>query len=530
MYLVLFVSLKCPPTSTTDKIIIGSLSGILRVFSPTICSSDPSSVSSDSKQETATRDLLLEVDLGLPILELATGRFLSASPESIYLLVLHPRKVAVYSISGTAGLSDHGFSFNILLMYEHVLQRSAHSVVVGSFGQTAVSSPSTRSSGRDFICVLSLDGTLAFYEQEFFSFSRFLPNFLIPGPFDYLSETDSFVVASSSRSIESYRYQILAIAKDDTEDSRNNNDNKQNKLMIPRSQSGLASSTRGRRVTPDWTVCVGEPIIDLKVIKSTDNTVSRGSYSFSNSYFTANATSVIVLLGERNLFLLRENGSIIFVQKFDFIPVSMAPFIGNGNIMTLIATEFSSLLIYNLNCLKWAAQLPFLPISLKKATISGIRGMIVALSEDGFLSCLYLGTHPSVSPVTIQHHQEGFVGKAIANYEEAEKELQSLRKIIRSFGDDDGALPSKGRQLQQQLPQVFPVSVEIKETPIDSHDDDEGAKRQIGIQVHLSASNEPVKSIKLLVDTPANSCISILDRRRVFDFAKLSNDVMEVIH
>ena len=72
----------------TDKIIVGSLGGVLRLYKSHI-----DAFSSNNQQP------LLEVDLGLPILALASGRFLPSS-DSLHLLILHPRKVCVYSLSG----------------------------------------------------------------------------------------------------------------------------------------------------------------------------------------------------------------------------------------------------------------------------------------------------------------------------------------------------------------------------------------------------------------------------------------------
>ena len=60
-------------------------------------------------------------------------------------------------------------------------------------------------SGRDFLCVQSMDGTLTVFEQESFSFTRFLPGALLPGPVAYLSRTDSFITVSSSRQVECYK-------------------------------------------------------------------------------------------------------------------------------------------------------------------------------------------------------------------------------------------------------------------------------------------------------------------------------------
>lgn len=67
---------------------MGGLSGILRIFS----------LSKGIEDYEAT-DLLLEIDLNLPILQVAAGFFLAAS-DHVHLAILHPRKLSVYSVSG----------------------------------------------------------------------------------------------------------------------------------------------------------------------------------------------------------------------------------------------------------------------------------------------------------------------------------------------------------------------------------------------------------------------------------------------
>ena len=58
---------------------------------------------------------------------------------------------------------------------------------------------------KDFIGVLSMDGVVTFYEQEAFAFQAFLPDFLLPGPFVYISSSDSFVFGASDRSLQCYK-------------------------------------------------------------------------------------------------------------------------------------------------------------------------------------------------------------------------------------------------------------------------------------------------------------------------------------
>ena len=58
---------------------------------------------------------------------------------------------------------------------------------------------------RDFICVQAMGGVLTFYEQETFSFQSYLPNFLLPGPIQYVGEKDCFLIGTSARNLECYK-------------------------------------------------------------------------------------------------------------------------------------------------------------------------------------------------------------------------------------------------------------------------------------------------------------------------------------
>lgn len=132
------------------------------------------------------------------------------------MALLHPRLLSVYTIQKGKGApvvpqpAPNGESaqegdnkgttsiegYQLVLVYEHQLARSAFSITVGHFGKVV---------NKDFICVQSLDGTISVFEQESHAFSRFLPGFLIPSPLVYVEKTDSFVTISSAYEVESYR-------------------------------------------------------------------------------------------------------------------------------------------------------------------------------------------------------------------------------------------------------------------------------------------------------------------------------------
>ena len=73
-------------------LVAGTLSGVLRVYCP-------------QAAEFRVDDLMLEENLELPILQLATGPFLSEGKVTA-LAVLHPRKLVVHTISVAQSATD----------------------------------------------------------------------------------------------------------------------------------------------------------------------------------------------------------------------------------------------------------------------------------------------------------------------------------------------------------------------------------------------------------------------------------------
>ncbi|XP_036594765.1 protein PTHB1 isoform X2 [Trichosurus vulpecula] len=366
-----------------DKIVVGSYTGYLRIFSP-----HPVKAGDGAQAE----DLLLEVHLRDPILQVEVGKFVSGT-ELLHLAVLHPRKLCVYSVSGTLGNVEHGNQHQIKLMYEHNLQRVACNMTYGSFGGV---------KGRDLICIQSMDGMLMLFEQESYAFGRFLPGFLLPGPLTYSSRTDSFITVSSCRQVESYKYQVLAFATD--ADKRQ--DTEQQKLGS------------GKRLVVDWTLNIGEQALDICIVS-----------------FNQLASSVFVL-GERNFFCLKDNGQIRFMKKLDCNPSCFLPYssVSEGAVNTLIGNHNNMLHIYQDVTLKWATQLPRVPVAVKVGCLQGLKGVIVSLSDNGHLQCSYLGTDPSL-------FQAPKVDSREINYEELDVEMKELQKIIRDVNTSSGPLP-----------------------------------------------------------------------------------------
>lgn len=68
-------------------------------------------------------------------------------------------------------------------VYDHTLEHTAANFAYGPFGGMV---------GSDLLCVQSMDGQLSFFEREVATFTRYLPNFLVPGKLDRKKKRDWF--------------------------------------------------------------------------------------------------------------------------------------------------------------------------------------------------------------------------------------------------------------------------------------------------------------------------------------------------
>uniref|UniRef100_A0A4W5LC18 Bardet-Biedl syndrome 9 n=1 Tax=Hucho hucho TaxID=62062 RepID=A0A4W5LC18_9TELE len=351
-----------------DKIVVGSYMGMLRVFSP-----HPAKPGEPSPAHSQ----LLEVQLRDPVIQVEVGKFVSCS-DLLHLAVLHPRKLSVYSVSGTAGNVEHGVQYQLKRVYEHNLQRTACNMTYGTFGGV---------TDHHSLCIQSMDGMLMFFEQESYSFGRFLPGFLLPGPLCYCSRTDTFLTVSSARQVESYKYETLAVATD----------------AETRQDAEQHSKAAGKRLTADWTLVLGEQALDLSVP------------SFSPS------SSSIFVCGERNLYCLKDNGHIRFMKKLEYNPSCFLPYssVSEGTTNTLVGNHNNMLLVYQDVTLKWAAQLSCSPVAVRD-----LKGVVVTLSNEGHLQCSYMGTDPSFfsTPKVDAREQD---------YSQIDSEMKSLQRVIR---------------------------------------------------------------------------------------------------
>nr|CAB3225188.1 protein PTHB1-like [Phallusia mammillata] len=423
------------------KVITGSYQGILRMYAPT------------SESAHQAHDVLIEMSLQLPILQLAAGKFNSVSPD-LHLAVLHPRLLVVYKVSMSEGAINHGNQYKMDKVYQHKLERTAANMTYGPFGGV---------QNQDFICVQSMDGALSIFEHETFTFTRFLPGFLLPGPICFNPRTDSFLTVSSSMFLESYSYQVLAVATDSSKKEE--------------SQS-MAS---GKKITVDWKFNLGEFVLEIVVLQ-----LSTGK-------------SVIVVLGERALFCLEESGQLRFMKKFEYNVSCFKALVSSESdtIRTIICTHSQQLLVYDNVKMKWAAKLRTSPNNLAIGNFKDTNGLLVLLTESCQVSCCFLGTAPTIFSLPRSKQREIDIGTL-------DERLNKLNTVIAKVQSTQGDVIISKKETEDLKVSVEVPKILDKKSAASKYSGPEIPS--ISVQVLLKV-NRRVTNVQLSIESnPAIHC------------------------
>jgi len=405
-------------SSQQQKIVIGSFQGILRIFQP-------------KQKGFKADDLLLEQELDGPILQLGAGYFLSTQPQSLLLAVLNPKKLVVYGVSrsgaGPEGAQDPlGRQYTLLKLHDQVLERCAYNFVSGPFGGSGGAHP------KDHICLQTMDGQLSFFEQEKHLFSRFLSNpqagteehFLLPGPLCYNSSQDSFITSTSTFEVQAYRYSTFTSS----------------------SGSGYRDGADGKKLRCDWSVNIGEDVVDIKMAK------------FARSERTSGGSDIVVL-GDRTLYVLSENGDIKIQRRLDYHPSCLVPYTldskqGDKIQNILVGTHTAQLMVYNDQKLVWSAKTNTYPVSVAVGSFAKLDGLVVMMGEDGVLSCNYLGTDPATQPAQLLDTAREL------DYDDMDEEHRQLQQVIRLANNAGKSEPEAQIHLVPECPSQLDVSHE----------------------------------------------------------------------
>jgi Bardet-Biedl syndrome 9 protein len=92
-----------------------------------------------------------------------------------------------------------GEQSKLQMLQQYELQKSAFTVVKGNFGGV---------KGKEFLCVMFMDGSLKFFEYDAISQDCVLPgNRTIPTNFTYVPRTDCFIILAPNWELECYRFE-----------------------------------------------------------------------------------------------------------------------------------------------------------------------------------------------------------------------------------------------------------------------------------------------------------------------------------
>ena len=430
-----------------NKIVVGSFEGFLRIYKP-------------QRAPYSIEDLLVEQDLKQGILQVEAGKFTSFN--NCALAVLHSRKLVVFTVEMQQNI------MTLKQVYEHQFNRNAFNFCSGAFGK----------SNKELLCVQSVDGTLFFLESESFLFKVQLPDFVIPGPFVYASAIDSIVIANSCLEIEAYRFASLNAYANQTE----------------------------KRIQPDWVCNVGEQTSQIFYHKN----VNTKKFD-------------IVALGDQSLFVVSEGGSLRFQKRLDYTPSAFKCYhLQPGQDITndpdrdiaklstgvpdspcfsyLVGSYSNYIMVYKDVQLVWTAKTTSAPVYLNTALFGGTNGLIVTLSDDGWLQVSYLGTDPpDTHGLVPDPHAE-----KETNYEEMDLEHQRLLSRIMAHENDVKAEPEDKLGIGTQ---VFPL--ECSPEYVDDPEgvlarDDNGAPIRVKVKVSLSFAGPSVNNLVMNVLTPDN--------------------------
>jgi len=428
-----------------QKVVTGTFQGYLRIYTP--------------KQAGYKVEDLMEFQLDEPILQIEAGRFVNQG-NKLSLAVLHPRKLVVYNVvaigangkmvagsTGTGGAAAEQTSYyDLNKAYEHRLERTAYNFCYGPFGGVY---------GKDFICVQSMDGQLSFMEQENFAFSRFLSNFLLPGPLAYIAKIDSFVTCNSSMDVECYKYHVLGSSHgaekklDEPEADLSGGNPVAAAMMAGDASVNPGAAAGAKRMQPDWKINLGEHVHSLFV--------ARYSRSLAASQVD------ILVLGEHTLFTLKENGTIRLQKRLDYDPSACVAYnsspeepgdkdVGGANQNLIITTHQSSAMVYKDMQLIWAARTQSIPVAVQVASFAGIKGMLVLLNDAAELQVCYLGTDPPITGVNAAD------GAKELDYEAMDEEHRALLKVIKQASTDSMVEPKEKLTLRAQVSQSVSTS------------------------------------------------------------------------
>ncbi len=273
--------------------------------------------------------------------------------------------------------------------------------------------------------------------------------------------------------------------------------------------SSSSSSSEGSRgssgVIPEWVYAFGETVLAMQTVcleTGAGNSGGPGGGSGSSQSW------YIVLLGERNLAVLRENGSLWFVKKFDVSPSALCAYAANAasssisgggggeqsSLVSIVGTHMCNLLIYQNDALRWASKVAFVPVAISRAHFAAISGALVLLSDEGSLAVGYLGTNPSLKVIPMPSSSGAFgngtgeesSASSSSSSEKMAEDLKELKKIVAAY-HLEGNGSNGGKSAESEANNRISLYLDLLLTGLEQPPADTSSSLLLAVNLELSS-------------------------------------------
>lgn len=415
-----------------NKIAVSSFQGFLRIYEPKF-------------GEFKIEHLLYEKCYNESILQISHGRCIINSND-FQLIVLHNKKLVIYQFYNLRGVSS------CKICFDHKLSRNAFNFCLGKVGDRKY----------DNIFVQSVDGVITIIEQDSIVNNIELYDMILPGSIEFMEQKDCFLISNIAYDVECYSYNTLATGKSKTGD---------NKLYA------------------NWKVNIGEITKDIKLL--TNNITKKQD---------------IIILGETIIHILNDNGVLMYQKKLDYECFAIYPYniedLTNYQVnkqfngMLMASTHQNHILVYKGPKLSWAAKVNETPIFIYVSEFEGVKGIIISLSDNGYLTLNYLGMQQVKNDKMILPTKN-------YNPDKIYNETIKLQSIIDNYDKGIVAFPKE----------FLDIKVEVgSDVILDDNNDNEtiystdrsGKIKRIQAKIDLIFEGKMANNVKLHILTPYN--------------------------
>ncbi|EGR30350.1 hypothetical protein IMG5_134400 [Ichthyophthirius multifiliis] len=330
----------------SDRIIVGSYKGYLRIYAP-------------KRREYKIEDLIFEQNFNEPIIQILCGYF-GQNPNQIQLAILFFKKILIFECE-TINQQD----IKLKKISQCNLPRNSYNMCQGQFGGQT----------RYQICIQSCDGMLIIINQDQIQSQVQLSDFLLPSSLSYNQMTDQIILQNSSYEIQAYKISNIG---------------------------AVSNSDNQKKLLPDWTLNIGDQCLKILTIER-ENRIHDIAILTEESLYILNQQGAI-----RSQKYFDYPAANIIIQPYQQKYIKTSSESEKTKALQIIVSSFTNhLMIYEEFQLIWATRTDFVCFGVSLGCFEDQKGLIVGLNDQGDLQVFYLGTEQPQSQI-FKEKNEGY--------------------------------------------------------------------------------------------------------------------------